>query len=215
MTLNLALWITMIFTAATSAALVLTQLLRSRTHRIAAPAIVATAGILLIGTLFGIDAHTLFEASPVAFYLAQTALPGLALILGGYLAARWYTCRAGNSGIGAFAGVAALIVAGGGGALVAVPGLSLALAAGAVAAMTGGFFVAHSRTPRVTGLMLSVALLWSAGFLIYLAVFPEQIAVGNEQPEDSGATSALTGHILIMVALVIAFILGFLKKRRG
>lgn len=216
MTLNLALWIAVVLTAAASAALALARPLLPRPRGgIAAAAVLAAASALLTGVLFGADARILFEASPVAFYLAQAALPSLALILGGYLAARWYTWRAGSADVGTFAGIAGLAVAAGGCVLAAAPELNLALAAGVVAAMAGGFLVAGTRSPRAAGLALAVLLLWSAGFLVYLTVFPEQIAVAYEQPEDGGTPSEPTTYVIVAAAFVAAFALGFLSKRRG
>ena len=219
-TLNLVLWILTVLGAAASAAFVLSLRALSRPGggRRSVVTVFAVA-CLLLGVLYGVDARTLFELSPAAFFLLQTLLPMAALILGGHLATRWYTHRAGRgaAGAGVPASLAALAVAAGACALIASPGLNAWLTLGIVAVLMGVLALAaltQGAAHRRAGLAIAVCLLWSGAFLVYLTVFPEQIAVGYEQPEDA-ATRNLAADLLIAAALVGAFILGFLKIRRG
>ncbi len=219
-TLNLVLWILAVLGSAASAAFVLSLRALSRPGggRWAVLTVLAVT-CLLLGILYGVDARTLFEFSPAVFFLLQTLLPMAVLILGGYLATRWYTHRADQkaAAAGVPSGLTALAVAAGACALISSPGLNAWLTLGIVAVLMGALALAalrHGAAHRRAGLAIAVCLLWSGAFLVYLTVFPEQIAVGYEQPEDA-ATRNLAADLLIAAALVAAFILGFLKIRRG
>jgi hypothetical protein len=217
-TLNFALWTLLTLGIASSAALVVAaRNVDSATEKPVWLPLGAAAGILL-AAIFGADPQALFNRSPYGMYLLQSCLPVAGLALTAYLACRWYIYRPGHGA--AIAGLRttflAVLVAAGATVLFVMPETALGLAmALMIALILGGL---SARLPvaalRAAGLTAASCSLWAAGFLVYLTVFPEQIAVGMEQPAEDGRQLPIAETITLL-ALAAAFILGFLKRRRG
>jgi hypothetical protein len=216
-TLNFALWTLLTLGAAASAGLVMAS--RSAAAGGAPWLPLAAGAAILVATAIGADPQALFNRSPYGMYLLQACLPLAGLALTAWLACRWYIFRPGCSG--AVAGLTsvflAIFVAAGATVLFVMPetatGLAVALLTVLILGALAGRLPAWAL--RAAGLTTAVCSLWAAAFLVYLTVFPEQIAVGMEQPTDGAAAQVPLAELVTLTALAAAFILGFLKIRRG
>lgn len=179
----------------------------------------ALAALLLIavglGTRYGLS---LPDESPRLGGILQGLLPVLLACLGGVLAARAFIarqdgCRHSLTGLLVLAPALGLVLLTDGtvGILMDSAAVLALLFAGLLTQRLG----AHGR--RRLRLGAALALFWSGTFLVYLQIFPAQVAV--EAAEDMSATGAaapvefwLWAAPLVFLA---AFLLGFFKRQRG
>ncbi|MDX9740841.1 MAG: hypothetical protein RBT81_06645 [Gammaproteobacteria bacterium] len=216
-TLNFALWTLLTLGATASAGLVMAA--RMDESRSSAPWLpLGAAACVLLAVIFGADPQALFNRSPYGMYLLQSCLPLAGLVVTAYLACRWYIYRPERGGVaGLPAAFAAVLVAAGATILFVMPETATGVAVAVMAALVLGGI--SGRMPpaalRATGLTAAACSLWAAGFLVYLTVFPDQIAVGMEQPADGTGPQFPIAELVTLSALGAAFVLGFLKIRRG
>lgn len=220
--LNLVLWTVVVFGAAALVAIAAPAHFNGAAGAPATKTAIFLAAVagLIAGAILWIDARSVFELSSVLFLSMYHLLPFVAILLGGTLAAVWFMrgVRPGRSSILALAAAPPLAI--GGGIAVSSPETAWMLSVGAVLTIAVVAFLTTGKTDmrrtRTIGLAASIALLWAGGFLVYLMIFPQQIAVGYEQPQDaaSAVDTTLPGWIIPGV-LVLTFLAGFLKSRRG
>lgn len=218
-TLNFALWTLLTLGAASSAGLVMAARSVDGAEGSSVWIPLGAAAGILLAAIFGADPHALFNLSPYGMYLLQSCLPVAGLVLSAYLAGRWYIYRPGNENAvaGLTAAFLAVLVAAGATVLFVMPETASGMAIALMLTLLLGGLCTRLPLPalRAAGLTAAACSLWAAGFLVYLTVFPEQIAVGMEQPAEDGAARLPVKEIITLVALAAAFILGFVKIRRG
>lgn len=215
-TLNFALWTLLTLGSAASAGLLISARAADRPGSRMPILPLGAAFVALLAVILGANPQTLFEHSPYGMYLLQASLPLVALLVTSRLVYLWYVDRPRRRLAARLGATAALLIACGGAVLFVTPetstGVALAVLSALVLGGIGGCL--PSAALRAAGLTVATASLWAAAFLVYLTVFPQQIAIGSESPGDGSASLPLA-ELTALAALGMAFVLGFLKIRRG
>lgn len=212
-TLNFALWTLLTLGSAASTGLLISTRAADRPGSGTPILPLGAALVVLLAVILAANPQALFERSSYGMYLLQASLPLVAVLVSSRLAYLWYVNRA---AAGLADATAALLLACGGAVLFVTPETSTGVAFAAFSALVLGGIggCLPSAALRGAGLTVATASLWAAAFLVYLTVFPQQIAIGSESPGDGRASLPLA-ELTTLAILGMAFVLGFLKIRRG